>query len=636
MTTSVRRFRRAPLARRCGPARLGVVVALFIAGLGAGCGPSPSQDRQGGQGPSEPGAPPAGARAARAVGFNLLLVTIDTTRVDRLGCYGHLRAETPNLDRLSRHGLQIQHAVAPAPLTLPSHGTIMTGLDVASHGVRDNGSFRLADEKLTLAEILSQQGYVTAAFIASYVLDARYGLAQGFATYDGNLDPEQLSGDFNERPADAVTDAALAWLDGRDAESRHRPLFAWVHYFDAHMPYAPPPDYATGRAQPYDGEIAFVDAQIGRLLAFLARTASLERTLVIVAADHGEALGDHGEETHSRLIYDSTMRVPLLFSCRALFARPAIMGDRVVSLADVFPTALGLLGIDCGHPIDGIDLLATPPDPDRAVMIETMAPLVNNGWAPLWGLRRRDDKYILAPRAEYFDLRADPGELTNLNDAAPPAGLALAGRLEERLRLREGSERVLERAAPLDPGQLRRLAALGYVQAEVPREEAGRPDPKDALPLWQDMMHAQAMSSAGRHAEAAARLQRILEQNPRDAEAWSIAALIQKRLQRWDEAERCLKRSLALRPTAGCYVRLAQIELLRGAFQDADATLDRAAALDPLFGEIYIARGDRLAMAGRFVEARREFERALEVDPIRSGTLATQQIRAVDAHLAGP
>ena len=434
----------------------------------------------------------------RAAGYNLLIITIDTVRADRLGCYGYVRAETPNIDRLTDHGVQFLQAIAPAPLTLPSHSTVMTGLDVPSHGARDNGSFHLADDKRTLAEVLAEHGYATAAFVGAYVLDARYGLDQGFDTYDDEVNPTGAAGaigTFQRAPrgcrhgrGDRVVrrtrrgDTAAAVLRVGALLRRPRAVRAPVRVREASR-------------TPYDGEIAFVDAQIGRLLTHCARGAR-RPTLVILASDHGEGLGEHGEETHSRLIYDSTMHVPLILSCPSLFERRVTVHDRVVSLADIFPTALDLLGIAWDPPIDGVNLLTTPADAERAIYIETMAPLVNNGWASLHGLRRLDDKYILAPRPEYYDLVRDPGEHPTFM-ATPLPSPAARRALDERLGKWDRPERALAQAAPLDPEQLRRLAALGYVQAENVGPNVGQLDPKDMLPLWQDMMRAQSRATTG-------------------------------------------------------------------------------------------------------------------------------------------
>ncbi|MGH7150835.1 MAG: sulfatase, partial [Planctomycetota bacterium] len=367
-----------------------------------------------------------------ARGANLLLVTVDTLRADRLGFSGHPRARTPVLDDLAGRGVRFETALASAPVTLPSHATILTGLDPPHHGVRDNGLFALGGDQVTLAEILAGAGYETAAVVAAFVLDARYGLAQGFATYDDRMVPlEGASAAIAQRPANQVTDAALAWLDRRTDTG---PFFLWVHYFDPHMPYEPPPPF--GGATPedrYDGEIAFVDAELGRLLRGLDGRGLGERTLLVFTSDHGEGLGEHGERTHSLLLYDSTMLVPLLFVPPGERGRGRVFDDRAAGGIDVLPTALDLLGLPVPGGLDGESLARPPRDPDRPLYLETFAPLHTCGWSPLHALRRLRDKFIEAPVPEYYDLRSDPWESRNLFPQAPPSARALASHLARRM-----------------------------------------------------------------------------------------------------------------------------------------------------------------------------------------------------------
>ncbi|MEA3409899.1 MAG: sulfatase, partial [Candidatus Eisenbacteria bacterium] len=347
---------------------------------------------------------PAEARLSELVetgearGFNVLLVTLDTVRADRLGCYGYESAETPTLDALAAQGVRFDDAVTSVPVTLPSHATILTGLSPLNHGVRDNGRYRLAEEHVTLAEVLSSHGYDTAAFVGCFVVDARFGLDQGFDIYDFEVSaegyhPEML--DFNERSATDVTDAAVRWLDERAISGASTPFFAWVHYFDPHQPYQSPlqrlPRFAI---RPYDAEIAYVDAELGRLLGKLDDLGARDKTVIVVAGDHGEALGEHGEPTHGMLIYESTMRVPLIVSCTALFDGAYYMADRVVGLTDVRPTVEDLLGVTGSPPVDGESLLRSGADEDRAIYVETEMPLSLAGWSPLRGLRTHNHKYI--------------------------------------------------------------------------------------------------------------------------------------------------------------------------------------------------------------------------------------------------
>jgi len=404
----------------------GLVAALILSGLGSAL-PGPAFAR-----PGPILAVPPGA----AAGFNILLVTLDTTRADRIGCYGYRRAATPILDRLAASGVRFAEALTAAPETLPAHATLLTGLLPPHHGVRINTEGRLGSLHQTLAEVARGRGYQTAAFVSAFVLDARFGLDQGFDHYDDRVDATRgtaFAAGTNERRAGATTDAALAWLRSRD---RARPFLLWVHYFDAHAPYDPPEPFASRFAGSlYDGEIAYMDAQLGRLLDGVDAAGPRDKTVVIVVGDHGESLGEHYERTHSVFLYRSTVRVPLVFSNPRLFPKPAVVDGAVVSLADVAPTLLDLLGVEDPPDRDGVSLLATKADPRRGVYVESLVPWLDFGWAPLFGLRTLRESYVLAPRPECYDLRTDPEERRNLIQPGDAKGgpCAIQARQLERI-----------------------------------------------------------------------------------------------------------------------------------------------------------------------------------------------------------
>lgn len=571
----------------------------------------------------------------RAAGLNVLLITVDTLRADRLGCYGREGAGTDAIDALAARGVLFEQATAGTPITLPSHATILTGLDAPDHGVRHNGTFRLAEEHLTLAEVLGGRGYATAAFVGAFVLDRRYGLAQGFERYDDAVHPrdeaENAMGRYNERPANEVTDAVLGWIDEAEA-GRRRPFLVWAHYFDPHAPYAPPPPFdATFAADPYQGEVAFVDAELGRLARGLERRGLWERTLVVLTADHGEGLGEHGEPTHADLLYDSTLRVPLIFSNPLLFPEAVAVRDRLAALTDLFPTILDLLGLPApGDLLAGRPLFGSGPDPERVAYIETLAPLLDYGWAPLHGLRRLGDKFIAAPRPEYYDLRADPAELRNRYDEAPAAG-ELEPRLTALLRRWPPAREALREERALDREERERLAALGYARPSGAPRETGVKDPKEMMPLWRRMYEAGEASLRGEHDRAAGEIQEVLREDPGSAKAWYTAVRIFERAGDAARAETCLRRALELRPRAEGWVLLARYALNRGDRAEFERALEEAERMDPGDGGIHIGRGHALAMDGRYSEALAEFERAIEVDPIRSGPYASAQIERLRA-----
>ena len=284
---------------------------------------------------------------------NLLLITLDTVRADRLGIYGYESASTPALDSLAMAGMRFEWAIGPTPLTLPSHATLLTGVYPPEHGLHSNLSGALGEEIETLAKVVSRQNYRTAAFISAFVLDARFGLAQGFEVYNDDLSETTAArNEVAEVPGNVVTDRALEWLEDESGS----PFFCWVHLYDAHAPYQPPEAFRSRFDDPYDGELSFADSQVGRLIAWLDENSLRSRTLVVVVGDHGESLGDHGEDQHGFFIYNSTIRVPLIFSWPEQIRANSVV-SQVVGMVDVFPTITDLLQVEGPRNISGQSLL---------------------------------------------------------------------------------------------------------------------------------------------------------------------------------------------------------------------------------------------------------------------------------------
>ena len=412
--------------------------------------------------------------------LNLVLVTIDTLRADRLGCYGYSKIETPNLDKLAQRGVLFENAVTHTPLTAPSHASMFTGLYPTVHKIRDTGGFVMQSPHQTLPEVLHQQGWDTAAFVGASVLKKQFGFNRGFAVYDDEMpkpDPRQLSGDYADRRAGEVVDRATAWL----ASQSGKPYFLWVHLFDPHSPYNPPSPFREKyRATPYDGEVAYTDRQLGRLFAAVAKKSLPENTLIAVLSDHGESLSEHGEYTHGVFLYDSTLRIAFLL------AGPAVpSGLRVTQQAraiDLLPTVLELMGIKAPPGVQGTSLapaftgkpLAAP-----YAYIETLYPKINMGWAELRGIRTNRWKYIRAPKPELYDLLQDPAEATNVIGSHP----AEVRQLEANLNgVAGGVEKV--GTTMVDQRTLTQLRSLGYLGGSSAREYTltGKGiDPKDRL-----------------------------------------------------------------------------------------------------------------------------------------------------------
>ena len=417
--------------------------------------------------------------------LNVLLITLDTTRADRLGCYGYSAAKTPVLDRLAQQGVLFERAYAPVPLTLPSHASMLTGLYPPEHGLRNNGQGALPSGLPTLATELQAAGYETGAFVAAFVLDHKFGLQRGFETYNDDLstaDPS-LDGHHQYRDGGLVINAALRWLRPRSS----KPFFCWVHLFDPHYPYLTHEDRFGTQFQdrPYDAELAYVDDEIGRLIAALRKSGALEHTIIVVVGDHGESLGEHGELSHAMTVYDATLRVPLL----VVSPRESQPGHRVaepVSLVDLTPTVLDLLGKRPLPQASGRSLRAAvrgEPLTTLPCYAETDEPYHAGHWSPLRALITQQWKYIRSPKAELYDLLADPQELLNLATKSPDQLQKLEGELtawEERMNQR------LAGNVALTEQERRALSGLGYASHHKPNGEEERPlrDVKDMLPFY--------------------------------------------------------------------------------------------------------------------------------------------------------
>jgi len=496
------------------------VIALWIALLiGLGCG----ADRPPAASP-EPDSESSSERPDR-----VLLISIDTLRADRVGSYGAPDAHTPHLDSIAARGVRFEVAISPAPLTLPAHTTLMTGLDPPAHGVRHNSIQRLGRQPPTLAEGMQEAGYATAAVVGALVLERRFGLDRGFDHYDDRTSGRVSGGTgYAERAANQVVDAALAWLEG--APDR---FFLWVHFYDPHAGYEPPPGFAAAfPRRPYLGEIAFVDAELGRLLRGIRARFGDEGLLLVATSDHGESLGQHDEATHSYTIYEATQRIPLLIE------GPGWPVGRTVStpvgLVDLAPTLLAAVGAAPLPEARGLDLraLVDRDEPvERSLYMETLATRFDYGWSPLLGVRVGTQKYIRAPRPELFDLEADPEELRDRAAADPEAVAKLDRLLEEHL----GARRHAAGGVELDAEERDRLRSLGYVvpdasasgpfEAADALEQIGAVDPKDRMAVIREVALAQADVENGRPAEALARLEALPEEGAAIAMQRASAAL---------------------------------------------------------------------------------------------------------------
>ncbi|HEX6883210.1 MAG TPA: sulfatase-like hydrolase/transferase [Planctomycetota bacterium] len=458
--------------------------------------------------------------------LSAVLITLDTTNRDALGCYGQALPLTPHLDRIAAEGLVFEQARSVAPLTLPAHISMLTGLVPLRHSVRDNALLPVAGSAETLAERLARAGYQTAAFLSAVVLAAPYGLDQGFDVYDApqvrqNRGP---TAHILERPAAESVRAAIDWLRGRD---RARPFFLWVHGYDPHGPYDPPAEFlARAGGDPYLGEVAALDHAVGELLAALQAEHGLERLVLVVAADHGEGLGDHGERTHAVLCYERMMRIPLLVR----LPDGARAGERVTapaSLVDVAPTVLDALGLAPLPGIDGLSLLDPALAERGGTYFESYHGFLNYGWSPLAGWFDGTTKFLHGTDPELYDLTRDPAESVNLHGQRDEAVAAARARIEALAAL----PRLEAGASSVDEDLAASVQALGYAGAAgadsdypEPLEDTGLPAPRARIVELELFYRAVLRYNNGKVAEAIAELEALVAQNPRNAEALNVLA----------------------------------------------------------------------------------------------------------------
>jgi len=553
---------------------------------------------------------------------NLLLITLDTLRADRLGSYGYKPAATPALDRLAREGVRFADATSNAPLTAPAHGALFTGLYPARYGLRDNGSTALPADRPTLAEILRKDGYRTAAFISAFVLDRAYGFDRGFDVFDSRFSGDASQDKLNvARTADDVLKAALPWLEQAPAGS---PFFAWVHFYDVHAPYLPPEPYRTTfRASPYDGEIAYVDSAVGKLIAALERKGVLDHTLVVAIGDHGESLGEHGEADHGVFLYDSVLRIPFIMRLPGTHRAGSVVHKQVRSV-DLLPTVLDLLRVRAPRALDGVSLVGPIRGQPRAHVppsyAETFYGKLRHGWSETYSLRVGEWKLIDAPKPELYDLRKDQREATSLIERKP----AVAGRLAADLRemIRElASGAVIEPRTP-DRETVERLRSLGYLGVvETAGRFAGRgPDPKDRVGQtgsFDALLNAATFALQQNRPDAAiVSLKRALVIDDRSYKAHLLLGNVYTQNRQFDAALAEYDAAALLNPESiDPLIASSALFVARGHIPAALERLREAEAIAPRSHEIPLNRGIIAEMQGRWAEAFELYQEAVGRNP---------------------
>ena len=587
---------------------------------------------------------------------NVVLISIDTCRADRLSCYGYPRPSTPNIDAVARDAVLFKQAMTPVPMTLPSHSSTFTGTYPPVHGVRTNDGYRLADSNVTLAKVLRNAGYETAAFIGGFPLDARFGLDQGFQTYDGRFGAEGRGHD--RRTAEEVTRLGLAWLDAHDKQPGKKPFFLFLHYYDAHAPYRPPPPFdRTFADDPYAGGIAYIDSWIGRVVGRLRELGQYDNTLLIIVGDHGESLGEHGERTHAYFVYQSTLRVPLVIRAPGLAAGHEV--QETVNLVDIMPTALSLLGLVQPQRVEGADLreclegagrASSPSRVPRAgspcygCYFESLQP-AKYSCCPLQGVVDGRWKYIRAPRPELYDLASDPGERENVAQKEAETAGRLRDRLEAMLEeMKTAADHDHEYMVPdmvpagnsalVDPAATKRLESLGYVGGPVRRADFDphAEDPKDFGPIKARIDKVNELHRTGRYEEAKKECLQIVALRPRLVLAYTLLGDIATRQNRPGKAVEWLSKALSLatqagkksspKPTAVENQEIAAVHghlgvalLMQGKTEQAGVELRAALALDADSADLHYNLGNVCTFRGQASEAVACYQKALEFDP---------------------
>lgn len=550
---------------------------------------------------------------------HLVLITIDTLRSDYVGYSGSGKVKTPNLDRLAREGLFFTETRSPVPLTLPAHASILTGETPPVHGVRVNGRDKLSEDETTLAEILKAKGYSTAAFVGAFVLDHRFGLAQGFDVYDDDLEPDakHLESFEAERNADAVASTFRKWLESRSVD---RPIFAWIHFYDPHAPYFPPESYRREYPMdPYAGEVAYTDSVVGKVIEELRSRGFLEHALVAVVGDHGENLGEHGEQTHSVLIYNSALHVPFL-----LYAPGLIEGGRkietVTRTVDVASTLLDYLGVPA-PPGQGktlrplIEGSGEEPASGRSVYSESLYASVHLGWSPLRALEQGGFRYIEAPRPELYDLGPDPGERENVLLSHKGLAREMRRQLEQiRAELEDDSPHEM---ASMDADARARLKSLGYVSSSAARPPPGKAvDPKDKMVVWNQIQRSLGEIGRANYDRARVVLENVLATEKDVPIVYENLGEAYMQLGRQAEAEVLYRQALARGiDEAPFHVNLGRIHQSRHELGEAEKELRVGLALDPTNVAALVHLGNTLRASKKLQQALAQYQKALDIDP---------------------
>ena len=595
---------------------------------------------------------------------NVVIITIDTLRADHLGCYGYKQIRTPNIDALAAESARFERAYTPVPVTLPAHTAIFTGTYPTLSGMHDFSGNKLNATQPTLASVLKEQGYVTGAVVGSAVLDSRFGLNRGFDFYYDHFDFSRLQEsnlEEMERPGNVVADVTLDWLSKNHAVK----FFLWMHLYDPHYPYRPPAPFSEQyRDRPYDGEIAFADEQVGRLIAYLKANDLYRNTLIVLTGDHGESLGEHGEKTHGFFIYNATLHVPVIVHLPGTTVARAV--PDLANLADLMPTVLRALKLEVPAQVQGRSLLpllaTTPVDAGKSedLYAETFLPRLHFNWSELRAVETEKYHFIEAPKPELYDLTADPGETRNLYADKKAVSGELQARLSGMVRQYSADHELAEKTG-LDPALMERLKSLGYAGfsggSSSTATDKSLPDPKDRIQVYELISDAIAESQHGEYQASTDKLNAALKTEPTSVPVHYLLGLNYYRLHEFTKAVEEFQRVLQLSPDYElatfqlglAYARTGDfdraIEMLKRALEldgtnfsaaynlgaaylkkqkipEAAAAFRQSITIYPEYAAGHRALGELLLYQGQADESLAELRLAVELDPRDPGSHA--------------
>jgi len=553
--------------------------------------------------------------------LNVVIITVDTLRADHVGCYGYRPIKTPQMDALAREGALFEKAFTPVPTTLPAHTSIFTGTYPMTHGVKNNGTFALAESAVTLAEQLKAQGYNTAAFVSSFVLDSRFGLDQGFTVYNDDLvtgvqTPALLQ---KERRAETVTKASIQWLN---TTKKNNPFFLWVHYYDPHVKYDPPPPFADVYAHcPYDGEIAYTDSWIGVLINKLKEMDVYENSLVVLVADHGEGLGEHQEDTHGVFLYDYSLHVPLIFRYPNQLLKNYRI-DSLVRLIDIAPTVLALLDQKIPDYTQGVNLLplmqGKTKDLGLTLYCETEYPRFTYGWSPLKGIRTDKWKYIKAPEDELYNLIKDPAEKKNVIQKEKKQSKKYQKKFTElQQQLISSPGFSPSQSVTLDQSAREKLKSLGYIfSSDSKKKKSTYPDPKNKIGLLAYFTKGAEYLAKGNHKKAVTEFKKVLKEDPQNIDVFTCLGAVYQAMGQNDLAIEAYEQAVSLGPDhVNNLLQLGNLYIKTEQGEKGKTIFEKVISLNEKSREAYLNLGIFYIDREKWDEARPLLEKALALEP---------------------